>query len=431
MRQSVRLSVVVLALFSLVGCGGGGPMLVEPTVTHSDVSSARQALATHRLEPSRDMERSEMWEAMRSIWYDLLDPVTQTCNTLFTGCYEAVMNIKVELVDDQSVNAYADAESYAIGIHTGLMRSAGSDDEIAWVLAHEAAHLLLGHAQKKMSNAATGGLLGGIAMGALGVAIHQPGMDTEYIGDMTQGGLESGRLAGYLVYSPEMELEADQFAAYVMQRAGYRTNAALDIIVRLHRGEVPASVRRGENWAGYLDTHPANDYRLAAMQSTINDIERGGTRPISKQEAEQERWQKFSNASEVQDELNMRIATTTYAPRLASNDECTGLAQEHPKCDWWQGEGDDWMWVFHCPTPIKVGIDLWNRCFPHEQEDWNTLIDQESQTERCKTWIREYPDCKWWDGEGDLWGNIVGRCPLKGGWPLCRRLGSGSTIASE
>ena len=226
-----------------------------------------------------------MWEAMRSIWYDLLDPVTQTCNTLFTGCYEAVMNIKVELVDDQSVNAYADAESYAIGIHTGLMRSAGCDDEIAWVLAHEAAHLLLGHAQKKMSNAATGGLLGGIAMGALGIAIHQPGMDTEYIGDMAQGGLESGRLAGYLVYSPEMELEADQFAAYVMQRAGYRTNAALDIIVRLHRGEVPASVRRGENWAGYLDTHPANDYRLAAMRSVIDDIQNGHSRPLRKGES--------------------------------------------------------------------------------------------------------------------------------------------------
>ena len=79
-----------------------------------------------------------------------------------------------------------------------------------------------------------------------------------------------------------MEVEADQFAAYAMKRAGRPLDAILDTIVRLQRGEVPAPVRQGEGWAGYLSTHPADDYRLAAMQRTIADIEGGSPRPSVK-----------------------------------------------------------------------------------------------------------------------------------------------------
>lgn len=53
MLRLTRLAVV-LVVFSLTGCGGG-PMLAEPAVTQSDVSSARQVLSTHRLEPSRNL----------------------------------------------------------------------------------------------------------------------------------------------------------------------------------------------------------------------------------------------------------------------------------------------------------------------------------------------------------------------------------------
>ena len=172
-----------------------------------------------------------MQATLNRVWNRLLNPAIQTCNAFFTGCHQAVHSMKVRLVRDDSVNAYADAETFTLGVHTGLMRSAGSDDEIAWVLAHEAAHLLFGHAQKKAPNAAGGGVLGAIAMGAIGIAIHQPGMDTQFVGDMTQAGFETGYVAGYIAYSPEMELEADQFAAYVMKKDGRRLDAALDTIV--------------------------------------------------------------------------------------------------------------------------------------------------------------------------------------------------------
>ena len=290
-----------------------------------------------------------------------------------SGCHESVNTMKVRQVPDDSVNAYADAKTFTIGMHRGLMRSAGSDDEVAWVLAHEAAHLLFGHAQKKASNAAGSGVLGAIAMGAIGIAVHQPGMDTGYIGDMTQSGFEAGYVAGYLAYSPGVELEADQFAAYVMKKAGYRVNAALDTIVRLHRGDVPAPVRRGDGWAGYLDTHPANDYRLAAMQSTLAEIRQGATRPLSKRELEQRQGERFREARAANNTLIVRLSVSDYVPRLASHAECRALARKHPKCEWWQGEHNAFWSPWRCPNPILTGIEFWNQCFPNEEADWNAI----------------------------------------------------------
>ena len=353
MPRLTRLAVV-LVFFSLTGCGGG-PMLAEPAVTQSDVSSARQALSTHRLEPSRNLSSHDGQSTALRVWARLQGPLIQTCMQLFSsGCHESVNAMKVRQVPDDSVNAYADAKTFTIGMHRGLMRSAGSDDEVAWVLAHEAAHLLFGHAQKKASNAAGSGVLGAIAMGAIGIAVHQPGMDTGYIGDMTQSGFEAGYVAGYLAYSPEMELEADQFAAYVMKKAGYRVNAALDTIVRLHRGDVPAPVRRGDGWAGYLDTHPANDYRLAAMQATIDGIRRGATRPLSKQEAAQRAWEKQQEEArrKRQEELQR---LTGEARQQAAEDlrMCEKLREEYPKCDWFQGKFFDWSYLTDCPSQFQ------------------------------------------------------------------------------
>ena len=180
-------------------------------------------------------------------------------------------------VHHESVNAYADASNFTIGVHTGFMRSAGDDDEIAAVLAHEAAHLLFGHNAKKRTNATNAQLITGALAIALGAALQSPDI-LNSAGDMSMHGWN----AGYVAYSPEMEIEADQFAMYVLKEVGRRLSAGTDLIVRLHRGDVPAPVRRGDGWAGYLRTHPSGDYRLAAMRSTLDDIRAGATRPISK-----------------------------------------------------------------------------------------------------------------------------------------------------
>ena len=168
---------------------------------------------------------------------------------------------------DDTVNAYADSEKYVIGLHTGLMRSVGSEDELVWVMAHEAGHLLFGHAHK-IRNALGYQLIGAAVGWGIGVALESSSA-VEVLGEL---GMETGAQLGYLAYSPEIKLDAGQFAAYVMREAGYGPEASLSMIVRLHRGDVPAHVRRGDGWPGYLDTHLANNCRLIAMASLLEDI---------------------------------------------------------------------------------------------------------------------------------------------------------------
>ena len=104
--------------------------------------------------------------------------------------------------DDDTINAFAAADG-TLGFYGGFVRMTGND-ELAAVFAHEVAHILFGHNQKTSANTATGMLLGGALGLALGAALYQPGMDTDFISDLGNTGMEAGYGAGSVAYSPEM-----------------------------------------------------------------------------------------------------------------------------------------------------------------------------------------------------------------------------------
>lgn len=270
----MRIIALTACAVLLLACSG--PLFVEPSVSESDVMQARRALATHDINPSRDLHRGEMQDVLTHAWGRTKFAVRRVCGRIFSDCARVINPMHVVLVPDPSVNAYADGRTFTIGVHEGMMRAAGSDEELIAVLGHEAAHLLLGHSHSKTSNSNVGMLVGMLAGVAAGAALYEPGMDQQYISDLTTSSMEAGATVGALAYSPDMEIEADQFAMYVLADLGIRLDAGLDMIVRLNRGFVPGPVRQGEGWAGYLSTHPPHDFRLAAMQATLNRIRSGG-----------------------------------------------------------------------------------------------------------------------------------------------------------
>jgi len=270
----MRTTILVACVTLLCACAG--PLLEEPFVSNSDLTQARNALVTHQLNPSLVLRRDDMRNVLTRAWGRTEPAVRRVCGRVFSNCGQAIGPMNVVLVADPSVNAYADAQTWQIGVHEGFMRAMGSEEELIAVLGHEAAHLLLGHTNSKVANSNMGMLMGMLAGVAAGTALYQPGMDQQVISDLTTGGMEIGAEIGMLVYSPDMEIEADQFATYVLADLGIRLDAGLDMLVRLSRGDVPAPVRRGEGWAGYIMTHPPHDYRLAAMQATMKRIRSGG-----------------------------------------------------------------------------------------------------------------------------------------------------------
>ncbi|MBU6277515.1 MAG: M48 family metallopeptidase [Planctomycetes bacterium] len=124
----------------------------------------------------------------------------------------------VHVVDDPQVNALA-LPGGQIVVFTGLLREAGSAEEVAGVLAHEIQHVLRRHAIKRL--------------------VQQFG-SAAVIGAATGGG-NLGRLAGragelvQLSYGRDQESEADREGIALLHRAGLPPESMTSFFERLRR----------------------------------------------------------------------------------------------------------------------------------------------------------------------------------------------------
>lgn len=168
---------------------------------------------------------------------------------------EADCNMRIELDrESNQINAYADGER--IVVNAAMMDfTKGQDEQLAFVLAHEYTHHMMGHVSSAKQNVLLGSL-GGLLVD---VAAASQGIDTG--GQFSGLGGQVGRLR----YSPSFEQEADYVALYMLERAGFDT------------GRAPAFWRRmaQSNPQGMFNrtTHPTTPERFVLMEKTIQEIQ--------------------------------------------------------------------------------------------------------------------------------------------------------------
>ena len=125
----------------------------------------------------------------------------------------------VIIIDDNKlVNAFA-APGGFIFISTGMLNFLESEDELAFVLAHEIGHIELDHGLNAVIQKTSGDLF---KKGAGGM-----GVSDSFFGGMI-GFAENG-------YSKDLEMEADGRGAILAVRAGYDVNAALNVIKKFEK----------------------------------------------------------------------------------------------------------------------------------------------------------------------------------------------------
>lgn len=156
----------------------------------------------------------------------------------------------------ETVNAFA-LPGGKVGVYTGLIRLAGSDDEIAFVMGHEIAHVTSRHSAQRAT------ALMGAAIGA--VAVEGLTRDSKYH-DVILATYGLGAAAGELKYSRSHESEADfiglRYAAY----AGYDPHAAVTFWQRM------ADQSKKSRIPQFLSTHPSDEKRIAALQAEIPQV---------------------------------------------------------------------------------------------------------------------------------------------------------------
>ncbi len=119
-----------------------------------------------------------------------------------------------KLVNDESINAFA-LPGGPMYVHTGLIRSADDESQVAGVLAHEMSHVALRHGAAQMGKAQTWQTIAGLAGAAAGMT--GSGILTEAV--QMGGGLGVGSLLSR--FSRGYEQDADLNGARMMASAGY------------------------------------------------------------------------------------------------------------------------------------------------------------------------------------------------------------------
>lgn len=167
------------------------------------------------------------------------------------------------IINDPNINAFAGPNG-VIGINTGLITAAKSEDELASVVAHEIAHVTQRHLsrifeyQSSVSAASIASILAAILIGtqdpSAGIATYMGAM-----GLSIQQQLKNSRLH---------ESEADHFGIQYLYSAGYNPLAMSEFFGRLEKESQIYEFKPPE----ILRTHPVTANRLADAKDRAEQL---------------------------------------------------------------------------------------------------------------------------------------------------------------
>ncbi len=140
-----------------------------------------------------------------------------------------------------------------IGFTVALIMDARNEDELAFVLGHEAAHHIAGHLDRVQQSAWAGAVAAGV-LASLGGARPEAIERAQAIG--------AG--VGARTFSRDFELEADRLGTVIALRAGYDPVLGAGFFDRLP-----------DPGNAFLATHPPNAERRRVVARTVAQVTRG------------------------------------------------------------------------------------------------------------------------------------------------------------
>lgn len=178
-----------------------------------------------------------------------VEPVAERECRARTSGMNCNFNIVVDDRPGQPANAFQtlDRNGRPIIVFTlALIADVRNEDELAFVLGHEAAHHIAGHIGRQQQNAAAGAVVfAGLATLSGGTA------------DDVKRAQRLGAQVGARTYSKDFELEADALGTIITARAGYRPVRGAQFFARIP-----------DPGDKFLGTHPPNAARMEIVRRT-------------------------------------------------------------------------------------------------------------------------------------------------------------------
>jgi predicted Zn-dependent protease len=148
----------------------------------------------------------------------------------------------VKLIDSKEINAFA-LPGGPIYFYTGLVDLTQTDDELASVLGHEAAHVVKRHSAKQISDSQAKSVVAQILLGRQSNAVQQ----------IASLGLNVYQLK----FSRGDESESDEVGFRYLVQAGYNPDAMANFFRRM--GEKTGKGNKSQEW---LQSHPVTTSRV-------------------------------------------------------------------------------------------------------------------------------------------------------------------------
>lgn len=153
----------------------------------------------------------------------------------------------------QTVNAFA-LPGGKVGVYTGLLNLAKTDDELAFVMGHEIGHVTSRHGAERATEAA------GVAVG--GAVLAQTTKDKKN-SDLLLAAYGLAATGATLKFSRSHESEADYVGLRFSAYAGYDPRASVTFWQKM------AAEGAGKKTPEFLSTHPSDDRRISALQQAM------------------------------------------------------------------------------------------------------------------------------------------------------------------
>ncbi len=144
--------LAVLLFMTTAGCSG-----IRMALPQTDATTQRSmnALFNAPLAPSRRTIPDERFDVVVRVDEKGNSAAVRVCRRAFANpqsCAGLIQNRTMTVFyDDEGINAFVGG-NYDLTVLGGLISAAGTDDEIAMVLAHEYSHALMGHVARTGSN---------------------------------------------------------------------------------------------------------------------------------------------------------------------------------------------------------------------------------------------------------------------------------------
>jgi predicted Zn-dependent protease len=253
---SLLLALLLLSAHALANTKSKDPMRDPSAIGTRDVA---KGLNLYSLEKEIELGRQLAQEVEKSSKL-VDDPViTEYVNRVAQNLArhsDVKVPVTAKVIDNDEVNAFALPGGFLF-VNTGLIRRAGSEAELAGVIAHELAHVAARHGTRQASR-------GQVASWATLPLIFMGG----WAGYGVQQAANLGIPLTFLKFSRDFEREADMLAVQYLYAAGYDPQAYVDFFEKIQALE---RTRPGV-LSELFRSHPPTDDRIREAQRNIQEM---------------------------------------------------------------------------------------------------------------------------------------------------------------